>query len=159
MRRSLTRANEIVILSGIAMTKTFDNFEDFEDEINELCGKAVRNACNRLLGILQQKIQTEFYDAFEPQYYKRTYQFWEAAVTRMFEQTCGYVLMDESLMDYGEYWTGARQLDEANKGSHGGYTTETSAQHKFWDSFIDFCDESAEKIIVQELKKQGIPLQ
>lgn len=43
--------------------------------INVVCGKAVENACNRLLGSLQQIIDEEFYDVFDPEYYHRTYQF------------------------------------------------------------------------------------
>ena len=42
--------------------------------INVVCGKAVENACNRLLGRLQQIIDEEFYDVFDPEYYHRTYQ-------------------------------------------------------------------------------------
>lgn len=117
---------------------------------------AVENACNRLLGSLQEIIDTEFYDVFEPDYYKRTYQFWRSATTRMLNQNCGEVFMDKSAMNYNSFWTGEKQLQAANIGSHGGWITDTTKEHRFWETFEEYCEQNALNILKEELRKQNI---
>ena len=46
---------------------------DLKKQLNVACTRAVEKVCNWLLGTLQELIDTEFYDVFEPDYYKRTY--------------------------------------------------------------------------------------
>lgn len=132
------------------------NMNDLKQKINTACGKAVETACNRLLGSLQQIIDEEFYDVFEPAYYKRTYQFWESAVTKMLTQNCGQIFMDKDAMDYNSFWTGEKQLHEAAIGSHGGWVTDETKEHRFWDVFIEFCQNNAANILKEELRKQHI---
>ena len=43
--------------------------------MNKNINIAVENACNRLLGTLQELIDTEYYDQFEPDFYISSYQF------------------------------------------------------------------------------------
>lgn len=124
--------------------------------MNKSINIAVENACNRLLGTLQELIDTEYYDVFEPDYYKRTYQFWKSATTKMLNQNCGKIFMDASKMNYNSFWTGEKQLQAASIGSHGGYVTDETKQHRFWDTFIEYCDAHAVDILKEELKKQGI---
>lgn len=126
--------------------------------INAACNKSVENACNRLLGSLQQIIDEEFYDVFTPDFYRRTYQFWESATTKMINQTCGQVFMDKSKMNYNSFWTSERQLLAANIGSHGGIITDETKEHRFWDTFIAFCEDHALDILKEELKKQGLKI-
>lgn len=117
---------------------------------------AVENACNRLLGHLQQIIDNEFYDVFEPDFYNRTFQFWRSATTKMLNQNCGEVFMDKSAMNYNSFWNGEKQLQAAAIGSHGGWITEETEQHRFWEVFLDFCENNALKILKEELRKQHI---
>lgn len=124
--------------------------------INVVCGKAVENACNRLLGRLQQIIDEEFYDVFDPEYYHRTYQFWRSAITKMLTQTCGQVFMDESAMNYNNFWTGEKQIYAASIGSHGGWITDETKEHRFWEVFIRFCEKHCIDILFEELRKQGL---
>ena len=104
--------------------------------MNKNINIAVENACNRLLGTLQQLIDTEYYDQFEPDYYKRTYQFWRSATTKMLTQNCGEIFMDEDAMNYGAYWDGELQLQFASRGYHG--TTAIQTEGRFWQTFLDF---------------------
>ncbi|RKJ68907.1 hypothetical protein [Roseburia sp. 1XD42-69] len=127
-------------------------------KINVVCGKAIKNACNRLLGSLQQIIDEEFYDVFEPDYYHRTYQFWRSAITKMLTKTCGQVFIDKSKMNYNSFWTGEKQLHAANIGSHGGWITDETKEHRFWEVFIDFCEENCIDILLEELRKQGLKI-
>lgn len=117
---------------------------------------AVENACNRLLGTLQELIDTEYYDVFEPDYYRRTYQFWQSATIKMLTQTSGQVFMDADAMNYNSFWTGEKQLHAASIGSHGGIITDETNEHRFWESFIEYCENNAVKILKEELQKQGI---
>ena len=117
----------------------FKNFSDLEKALNKSINTAVENSCNRLLGTLQEIIDSEYYDVFDPEYYKRTYQFWRSAVTKMFRQNCGVVFMDKTAMNYNTFWTGEKQLLHASRGSHGGFVTDETRQHRFWEVFIDFC--------------------
>lgn len=136
------------------MPRTFTKMIDLENYVEAVCKKAVENTCNRLLGTLQELIDTEYYDQFEPDFYKRTYQFWESATAEMVTKTCGKVFMDESKMNYNDFWNGKKQLIYANQGFHGSKNIQTEG--RFWQSFIAFCKSNAENILKEELKKQGV---
>lgn len=140
------------------MSKIIKNISNLQTILEPLIEKAVQNACNRLLGTLQELIDTEFYDVFSPDYYIRTYQFWRSATTEMLNRTCGQVFMDASAMDYGEFWSGEIQLQAANIGSHGGWITDSTREHRFWSAFIDYCKNNCVQILKEELRKQGIPV-
>lgn len=124
--------------------------------MNKNINIAVENACYRLLGSLQEIIDTEFYDVFEPDYYNRTYQFWHSATTKMLNKNCGEIFMDETAMNYNSFWTGEKQLYAANIGSHGGWITDETECHRFWEVFLDFCEKNAINILKEELRKQHI---
>ena len=140
------------------MAIAIKSMNDLKTNLNKRISIAVETACNRLLGSLQEIIDTEFYDVFTPDYYHRTYQFWSSAVTTMLTENCGEVFMDKSKMDYNTFWTGEIQLQAANIGSHGGIITDETRKHKFWVVFINFCQENAVKILKEELIKSGIPI-
>lgn len=126
--------------------------------IEPMIQNAIENSCNRLLGALQEIINTEFYDVFSPDYYIRTYQFWRSATTEMLNKACGQVFMDKAAMDYGEFWSGDMQLKAASIGSHGGWITDITREHRFWDAFIEYCKNNCVQILKEELRKQGIPV-
>ena len=134
--------------------KIFTTMVSLENYIESACERAVENACNRLLGTLQELIDSEYYDQFEPSRYKRTYQFWESATTRMLNKTCGEIFMDAKSMNYGSFWNGELQLLYASDGYHGSKDIQTEG--RFWEAFIDFCEKNAVKILKEELNKQGI---
>lgn len=132
------------------------NYNNLFKEINNKINCAVENASNRILGNLQLIIDSEFYDVFEPEYYKRTYQFWKSATVKMLRKNCGQIYMDKSRMNYNSFWTAEKQLYAASIGSHGGWFTDESRKHKFWEVFIEFCELHAIGILKEELKKQGL---
>lgn len=136
------------------VTKTFTTVVGLENYIEYACEKAVQNACNRLLGTLQELIDTEYYDQFEPDRYIRSYQFWRSATTKMLTKNCGEIFMDADAMDYGTYWTGEKQLEYASQGYHG--HTDFQTEGRFWSTFVEFCEQNATNILKQELIKQGL---
>lgn len=135
-------------------SKTFTTAVQLQNYLESVCEKAVETACNRLLGTLQELIDTEYYDQFEPDYYKRTYQFWQSATVKMLNHNCGEIFMDKNAMNYGDYWNGECQLQFASRGYHG--TTEIQTEGRFWQSFIGYCEENAVKILKEELRNQGL---
>lgn len=138
------------------MATVIKSMNDLKKQVDTACSKAVENACNRLLGSLQKIIDEEFYDVFEPDFYHRTYQFWRSATTKMLTQTCGQVFMDKSAMNYNNFWTGEKQIHAASIGSHGGWVTDETKEHRFWEVFIKFCEENCIDILLEELRKQGL---
>lgn len=138
------------------MAKVIKSYSALVSVMNKNINIAVENACNRLLGVLQQIIDEEFYDIFEPDYYRRSYQFWRSATTKMLTQTSGQIFMDADKMNYNSFWTGEKQLYAASIGSHGGIITDETSEHRFWEVFINFCEQHATNILKEELKKQGI---
>lgn len=143
------------------MPKVFRTIVELNRYIESACEKAVKNACSRLLVKLQELIMSEFYDVYETDTYSRTYQFYESAMTEMLTKTCGQIFMNPDQMNYpfsgrGWAWDGIKQLEAASLGSHGGWTTEESKKHRFWNAFEEYCDENAIPILKQELKKQGL---
>lgn len=129
------------------MTQIIRNSNDLKKQVDVVSNKAVENACNRLLGSLQQIIDEEFYDVFDPEYYHRTYQFWRSATTKMLTQTCGQVFMNKYAMNYNSFWTGEKQLHAAAIGSHGGWITDETKEHRFWEVFIDYCESNCINIL------------
>ena len=149
------------------MPTVIKSYSALVSAMNKNINIAVENACNRLLGKLQEFIMSEYYDesVYEPTgQYKRTFQFYESAMTEMLSKTCGQIFMNPDKMNYpfsgrGWSWDGATQIYEANQGSHGGWSTDESQKHRYWDEFEEFCDKNAIKILREELKKQGIKTQ
>lgn len=143
-------------------SKVFHSIVEADEYFKVAIGIAVNNACSRLLGKLQEFIMTEFYEAYDPKRPKlRTMQFYDSAITKMLTDCAGCVMMDASLMHYefsgyGWSWDGEQQLEAANVGSHGGWTTEESEKHRYWDVFMDWCDRNAVKVLREELAIQGI---
>ena len=133
-------------------------------QLNKATNIAVKNTCNRALGKLQELIISEFYDAYDPQRPElRTMQFYNSAVTQMISKCVGEVFMNPDLMNYsfsgwGWSWDGQTQLEAANQGIHGGWSTPESLQHRYWDAFIEWCDKNILLILREELIKQHVPL-
>lgn len=137
------------------MAKVFKSYSALVTELNRATNIAVENACKRILEVLQVLIDTEYYSQFEPEEYVRTFQFLESATTRMLSKNCGEICMDASKMNY-KSWTGELQLEYANLGFHGSPLIKRPG--KFWDSFLEFCEENATAILKEELIKQGVPI-
>lgn len=74
----------------------------------------------------------------------------------MLTQNCGQVFMDKSAMNYNNFWTGEKQIRAASIGSHGGWVTDETKEHRFWEVFIQFCELHAIDILKEELGKQGL---
>lgn len=132
-------------------SKLFRTPVELKNYMQVLCDMAIENACNRLLGALQKIIIDEFYEIFEPDFYIRSYQFWKSATTDMLNKNIGIIFMDDTAMNYNSYWTGKKQLLAASIGSHGGWVTDETKEHRFWEVFEKYCAENAIQILKEEL--------
>lgn len=137
-------------------SKVFRTPVELKKYMQVLCDKAIENACNRLLGALQKIIIDEFYEIFEPDFYIRSYQFWKSATTDMLNKNIGVIFMDDTAMNYNSYWTGKKQLLAASIGSHGGWVTDETKEHRFWEVFEKYCAENAIQILKEELSNVGL---
>ncbi len=137
-------------------SKLFMTPVELKNYMQVLCDKAIENACNRLLGALQKIIIDEFYEIFEPDFYIRSYQFWKSATTDMLNKNIGVIFMDDTAMNYNSYWTGKKQLLAASIGSHGGWVTDETKEHRFWEVFEKYCAENAIQILKEELSNVGL---
>lgn len=140
-------------------TKVFFDILDIKQALQTGANIAVENACNRLLGKLQEFINTEYYDQYDPLHYQRTYQFYRSAMMEMLSNLLGQIFMNPDMMDYpwnetGWGWSGQQQIESANIGSHGGWTTDTSVQHRYFDKFEEYFQNNAISILKEELSKQ-----
>lgn len=137
-------------------SKLFRTPVELKNYMQVLCDMAIENACNRLLGALQKIIIDEFYEIFEPDFYIRSYQFWKSATTDMLNKNIGVIFMDDTAMNYNSYWTGKKQLLAASIGSHGGWVTDETKEHRFWEVFEKYCAENAIQILKEELSNVGL---
>jgi len=62
------------------MATIIKNMNDLKKQIDNACNKAVENAANILLKKLQEYINEDYYDLYQPIYYSRTMKFYESAV-------------------------------------------------------------------------------
>lgn len=137
-------------------SKLFRTPVELKNYMQVLCDMAIENACNRLLGALQKIIIDEFYEIFEPDFYIRSYQFWKSATTDMLNKNIGVIFMDDTAMNYNSYWTGKKQLLAASIGSHGGWVTDETKEHRFWEVFEKYCAENSIQILKEELSNVGL---
>lgn len=140
----------------MAITRTFKTRVEIQNGLEPLVSQAVENACDRLLEKLQELIESEYYDQYTPKQYERKRQFYRSAMTKMLSKTSGQIFMNEDAMDYGQFWSGELQLLYASQGFHGSEYIQTEGA--FWNSFIEYCDENAVNILIEELKKQGLKI-
>ena len=136
------------------MNKIFNNDINLKKAIEDICAVAIKDTCNTLLEILKDLIISEFYNEYNPKYYERTYQFYDSAITKMLNSCLGIIMMDESTMTYDGEWNGIKQLKMAAEGFHGGYNIQTDG--RYWDEFIEYCENNVFVLLKTNLKKYGL---
>lgn len=151
------------------MTTIIKSIEDLKNQINVACERAIESASQILLKELQEYINEDYYDLYEPIYYKRTYAFYKSAVAHITGKSSSMVGIDNLYMSYqypanynyldGEtgHWTGEDQVYMADAGFHGNASIYRDGH--FWKDFEQFCKENAINILKLELKKQGLNIQ
>lgn len=134
--------------------RTFTSFVQLEQILNSAITKALKNATDRLLNVLQQYVMEDFYNKYEPVIYQRTMQFYDSAKSQLLSPTSSEIYMDADSMHYNDYWDGETQLYMADAGFHG--SAYIWREGFFWKDFIAYCDKNAVNILREELAKVGI---
>lgn len=154
--------------------KTFTTTVQFQAMIEPLIAKAVENAAKRLQEKLVEIIDSDYYAQYDPEYYiPRTFAFLNSAVSKMLNSNTASIGIDDEYFNYeyparymmfengggtarsvSGHWTGEDQINMAAQGYHGSYYIRTEG--RFWESFIDYCQDNAVSILREELDKVGI---
>ena len=142
------------------------NMNDLKRQIDAACNNAVENAAKILLKKLQEYINEDYYDLYQPIYYSRTMKFYESAVANMMGKSTATIGIDELYMSYqypekytyldgtAGHWTGEDQVHMADAGYHG--NSNIYRDGHFWKDFEKYTNENAIDILKTELRKQGL---
>lgn len=156
-------------------TRTFTTMVSMENYIQHLCTEAIRYAMQRCVAKLREIIDEEYYDQFIPDFYIRTDKFMKSALATLLSPTSAEIGIDDEYFNYeyparymmfengggtdrnvAGHWTGEDQVNMAAQGYHGTYNIRTEG--RFWESFEQWMNENAIKILREELKRQGLNL-
>lgn len=149
------------------------NITQIVTEMNKAVTIAVKNASNRLLIKLQEYINEDFYNLYQPLYYDRTMSFYNSAVAKMLSGNSASIGIDDDYFNFeykksytsqsanitksdNVHWTGEDQINMAEAGFHGNVGIYRDGH--FFSDFLDYCDKNALNILREELIKQGITL-
>ena len=82
-------------------TKTFTTMVGLENYIESKCTIAVENAAKRLQEKLVEIIDSDYYDQYDPIYYKpRTFAFLKSAVSKMLNSNTASIGIDDEYFNY-----------------------------------------------------------
>jgi hypothetical protein len=135
-------------------TKTFTSFAQGKKILEKSISIAVKNTALIMTETLKEFISEDFYELYTPKFYIRSYDFLNSAVYNLLSSTSAEIKMDETMMDYGEYWDGETQLFMADAGYHGNASIYRDGH--FWKDFMNWCNANVTIILRDELEKQGI---
>lgn len=126
--------------------------------LNKNIDIAIENTAKILLEKLKEYINEDYYNLYEPIYYKpRTMKFLKSAVANITGKSTATIGIDKLYRSY-QYpfgdWTGEEQTYMADAGFHG--NSDIYRDGHFWKDFEQFCEENLIGIFKEELGKQGI---
>lgn len=148
------------------MATVIKNLNDLKKQVDAACSRAVENAAKIILEKLQEYINKDYYDLYQPIYYSRTMKFYESAVANMIGKSTATIGIDELYMSYqypakytyldgtSGHWTGEDQVYMADAGYHGNFNIYRDGH--FWKDFEKYANENAFDILKTELRKQGL---
>lgn len=141
------------------MAKTFTTMVQFQKMLEPLIEKAIKNVAQRMTEELESYIREDFYNAYKPKFYDRTYQLLKSPKFNMNSFNSATIFIDTDAMHYlaGEYgFTGEDSAYYASLGWHG--SPDIMTEGHYWEDFMNWCDNNVVLLMKQELKKQGVLL-
>ena len=144
------------------MQKHISNIKDLEKALMPEMMKMVNVMADRVYETLNYFLQ-EYYDSYQPTYYRRQYDFLRSAVKvepkRIGSKVVASVYIDYESMDNYRNATGYEVVSLANQGLHGGLDVGNNTPH-VWDDTMDETINNGEllKLAIQYLKSKGIPV-
>lgn len=140
------------------------SFTELENILSKRIGNAVEKTANLMCKKLKECIKEEYYEQYEPQFYKRTHEFLNSAVYNMLNTNTASIGISDKYLNFhypqqnssSRQWTGVHQTFMASLGLHGSpYIYREGA---FWETFEKWCDENVLRLFKEELQKQGIDI-
>lgn len=141
------------------MAKTFTTMVEFQKLLEPLIEKAIQNVAQRMTEELESYIREDFYNAYKPKFYDRTYMLLKSPKFNMNDFNSATIFIDTDAMHYlgGEYGiTGEDVAYWSSLGFHGNQDIITEGH--YWEDFMSWCNSNVIPLLKQELKKQGVPL-
>lgn len=156
-----------------------NSYSQLVEKLNKATEIAVEKTAKELMEKLKEFIQTEYYDLYEPLYYRpRTYMFLNSAVYKMLSGDTASIGIDDDYFDYNYparytsqsanenlanigqsytgHWTGEDQAYAAEYGMHGNANIYTDGH--YWSEFIEWCNSNCVALLRKNLIEQGVPL-
>ena len=123
------------------------------NELNNRVSIAIENVAKEMVNRLREYLIEDFYNMYDPQEYKRTYQLQDAPTYEMLSKNMAQVFIDMDSMQYRDA-TGRDVATLASLGFHGNLNIFRPGF--FWADFLNWADENVPRLLKEELKKQGL---
>lgn len=123
------------------------------NELNNRVSIAIENVAKEMVNQLRAYLIEDFYNMYDPQEYKRTYQLRDAPTYKMLSKNMAQVFIDMDSMQYRDA-TGRDVATLASLGFHGNLNIFRPGF--FWADFLNWADENVPRLLKEELKKQGL---
>ena len=141
------------------MARVINNMDELEIVLKPMLKEMVNKMANRVYETLNFFLQ-QYYDSYNPIYYRRQYDFLRSAVkvdARIVRgKAAAYVYIDTGSMDNYYEATGKQVATWANEGLHGGKNLASNTPHVWDATMANTVDNGALlKDAIAYLKSQG----
>ena len=123
------------------------------NELNNRVSIAIENVAKEMVNQLRAYLIEDFYNMYDPQEYKRTYQLQDAPTYEMLSKNMAQIFIDMDSMRYRDA-TGREVTTLASLGFHGNLNIFRPGF--FWADFLNWADENVPRFLKEELKRQGL---
>ena len=124
------------------------------NELNIRVGKAIENVAKKMVEQLRYYLIEDFYNLYDPVYYKRTNQLRDDAPSyEMLSKNMAKIFIDGNKLKYRDS-TGYEVASMASLGFHGNINIFRPGF--YWTDFVNWADKNVPNLLKEELLKQGI---
>ena len=132
----------------------FRTYSALVNEINKRVEKAIKIVAEKMVEQLRFYLIEDFYNLYEPVYYKRTNQLRDDAPSyEMLSKNMAKIFIDGSKLKYRDA-TGYEVASMASLGFHGNINIFRPGF--YWTDFVNWADKNVPNLLKEELKKQGL---
>ena len=130
--------------------------KDLETLLNNAIQQALLKTLEEAKDTLKEKIRVDFYNKYEPEIYKRTFQLQNSPQFELVDKHSGIVYIDSFTLNY-KHNAGEYVVELAAEGFHGNHSIYIP--YEFWNDFLDWCNTNLEKVFKVHLLSYGIDMQ
>lgn len=122
-------------------------------EINKRVTIAIEKVSNEMVNQLRYYLIEDFYNAYDPTVYQRSFQLQDAPTYEMLSANMAKIFIDTDSMSYRDA-SGEDVVNMASLGFHG--NVNIFRPGFFWTDFVQWCDANVPRLLKTELQKQGL---